>query len=162
MKMRIRLALAIMACVFLSVSCVVAQEKKVVSAPDFELQDIHQDMVKFSDYKGERPVLLFFWTTWCPFCAKELTILRDRYAGLVKDGVEAIAIDVGEDADTVINFTNSYYLPYRVLMDKDSSVSRSYGIAGVPTYILIDKNGDIIFQDNYFPQAEYKKLIGKE
>jgi len=148
--------------IFLSVSSVFAQEKKTVSAPDFELQDTHQDMVKFSDYKGEKPMILFFWTTWCPYCQKQLTVLRDMYAGIKKDGFDALAIDVGESADTVINFTKTRFLPYRVLMDKDTSVSRSYEVVGVPTYILVDKKGDIVFQDNFFPQAEYKEIVEKE
>lgn len=162
MRIHVKLALTIAAGLFILVSCAFAEDKKPLSAPDFQLQDIHQDMVDFVDYKERQPVLLFFWTTWCPYCEKELTILNDRYAGLVKDGVEVLAIDVGEDADTVINFTKNYYLAYRVLMDRDTSVSRSYQVAGVPTYVLVNKNGKIIFQDNYFPQAEYKKLIAKE
>lgn len=157
-----KLPVFVFAIIALSVSLAFGQDNKMTAAPDFELQDIHQDMVKFSDYNGKQPVLLFFWATWCPYCEKELTVLRDRYAGLKKDGVEAIAIDVGETADVVIAFTQNYFLPYRVLMDKDTSVSRSYGVVGVPTYVLVDTNGNIVFQDNYFPQAEYKKLLEQE
>lgn len=130
-------------------------------APDFQLQDIHQDVISLSNYKDKESVLLFFWTTWCPFCQKELRILNDRYAGLLQDGLEVLAINVGEFPDTVENFIRNYYLAYRVLLDKDTSVARAYEIIGVPTYILINKQGYIVFKDNYFPQGGYKELVSK-
>ncbi|MBP7215966.1 MAG: TlpA family protein disulfide reductase [Candidatus Omnitrophica bacterium] len=130
-------------------------------APDFSLQDTRQDNVTLSEYKNKNPVLLFFWTTWCPFCQKEIRNLNSQYGSLVKDGFEVIAINVGERADVVESFISSFYLSFRVLLDKDTAVATQYGILGVPTYVLVDKEGKIIFKDNYFPQEEYKALIGK-
>ncbi len=37
--------------------------KKQVTAPDFTLEDLNQNQVKLSDYRG-KTVLVFFWTTW--------------------------------------------------------------------------------------------------
>ncbi len=39
------------------------QAKKKIVAPDFTLEDLEQNYVKLSDYRG-KTVLLFFWTTW--------------------------------------------------------------------------------------------------
>jgi peroxiredoxin len=131
-------------------------------APDFELQDIHQDIVTLNSYKNKQPLVLFFWTTWCPFCQNELKVLNDRYAGLSEDGLEVLAINVGETPDKVQNFIQGYNLAYRVPLDKDSSVARSYAVSGVPTYVLVDLEGFIVFQDNYFPQGQYKELLAKK
>jgi len=128
-------------------------------APDFKLQDLYQDIFQLSDYKDKQPLLLFFWTTWCPFCQNELRVLNGMYAGFLKDGVELLSVNVGELPDTVESFTNTYHLSYRVLLDRDTNMSRAYGASGVPAYILIDKKGRIIFKGNYFPQKEYKDLI---
>lgn len=135
------------------------EAKDFKPAPDFKLQDLYQDVFKLSDYKDKQPVLLFFWTTWCPFCQNELRVLNGMYAGLVKDGVGVLSVNFGELPDAVQSFTNSYHLSYRVLLDRDTSAGRSFGILGVPTYVLIDKKSRIIFQDNFFPQKEYKDLI---
>jgi peroxiredoxin len=136
-----------------------ATTKEFKPAPDFKMQDLYQDIFKLSDYKDKQPVVLFFWTSWCPFCQNELKVLNGMYAGLVEDGTMLLSINVGELPDTVETFTKSYHLSYRVLLDRDTSVSRSFGMQGVPTYILIDKKGRIIFEGNYFPQKEYKELI---
>lgn len=138
-----------------------ALAKAPLVAPDFTLQDTHQDEITLSSYKKDnKPVLLFFWTTWCPFCQKELPVLKDMYSGLVKDGVEVLSINIGEDPNKVIDFVKPYRLPFRVLLDKDTTASNAYKLVGVPSYVLVGKNGDIVFQDNFFP-SDYKNLVEK-
>jgi peroxiredoxin len=137
------------------------QGRLPIPAPDFELADINQDTYTLSNYKNQQPVLLFFWTTWCPYCRRELNTLNNMYATLSKDGIEVLAINIGELPSRVESFVKGYYLAYRVLLDKDTSVSNSYGVIGVPTYTLIDKSGNIVFQDNFLPRQEYKDLITK-
>jgi peroxiredoxin len=155
---RIKVSLVILF-IFSLATYVLANEPE--PAPGFKLQDIRQDMVTLSSYKDEQAVLLFFWTTWCPFCQRELRVLNSMYAGLVKDGLEVLSINSGETPNKVEAFVRSYFLAYRVLLDKDTAVTRSYKILGVPTYILIDKKGNIVFRDNFFPYKDYKDLISK-
>ena len=83
------------------------------------------------------------------------------HAVLLQNGVELVAINVEETADKVQRFMGSYPLSYRVLLDTDTKVAQAYGILGVPTYILINKEGRIVFEHNYFPQKEYQDLILK-
>ncbi len=132
--------------------------KEPIPSPDFKLQDTRQDIVTLSSYRDEQPVVLFFWATWCPSCQKELSVLNNMYAGLVKEGIEVFAINVGEFPDTVENFIESYSLAYRVLLDKDTFVARAFQ-TGVPSYVLIDKKGQVVFRDDYFPYGNYKDLI---
>lgn len=134
-------------------------QKSSKMAPNFTLIDLHDDTITLSSYRGKQPVLLFFWTTWCPFCQNELRALNDRYGGLIQDGLEVLGVDVGETYDKVNSFASSYYLAFRVLLDKDTSASKAYNLAGVPTYVLVNKDGDIVFKDNFFPSA-YKDLLG--
>ena len=131
-------------------------------APDFELQDTRQDIVRLSSYRNKQPVLLFFWTSLCPLCEEELRIVNNSYAALAADGVEVLSINAGERPSRVQAFVRSYHLSYHVLMDMDTSVAISYRVFGVPTYVLVDKKGGIVFQDNYFPREEYKGLIAKD
>ena len=92
-------------------------------------------------------------------CQSELRTLNDSYASLSEDGIEVLAINSGELTDTVNNFIQSYNLAYRVLLDKDSTVTSNYKIEGYPTYVLVDKMGKLVFRDSYFPIANYKKLL---
>jgi peroxiredoxin len=130
-------------------------------APDFSLQDVYLNNYKLSAYKKKMPVLLFFWTTWCPFCQKELMVLNSQLSLLTDAGIEALSINVGEDTNKVQAYSRNNNISLKVLLDTDTGVSRSYGVAGVPTYVLIDKEGNIVFKDNSFPEKEYKVLVGK-
>ena len=136
-----------------------AKDRPALLAPEFKLRDLYYDEISLSSFREDKqPVLLFFWTTWCPFCQRELNVLKDMYGTLAKDGVEVLAIDVGEMPDKVDALVKSYNLSFRVLLDKDSGVANSYGVMGVPTYVLVNQDGFIAFQDNDFP-AEYKDLV---
>lgn len=137
----------------------IAQEPPAAS--DFKLQDINQDIISLSSYKDKQPIVLLFWTTWSPFCEKELSVLNNMYADLTKEGIEVLSINSGESFDKVEDFIKNHNLAYRVLLDKDAGVSGLFKILGFPTYVLIDKKGDMVFKNNYFPFTEYKDLILK-
>jgi len=53
-------------------------------------------------------------------------------------------IDIQETRDKVSRFTEKHQLPYRVLLDETGRVSEAYRIVGVPTMILIDREGRIL------------------
>ena len=136
------------------------QTKTSELATNFTLLDLENKEFSLSDFKS-KPVILFFWTTWCPYCRKELKQLNTMHAELLKNGVELAAVNVEEPADKVQRFIQSYPFSYRVLLDIDAKVAEAYDILGVPTYILINKKGRIVFNNHYFPQKEYKDLISK-
>jgi len=136
-----------------------AQDFKL--APNFKLKDLYNNEYSLSNYKDKQPVVLFFWTTWCPYCRKELGHLNERYLELCKAGFELFAIDVGESAEKVDRAAKSYSLAFKILLDQDTKVAESYEVMGVPTYVLIDKKGRIISKDNFFPEEKYKELISK-
>lgn len=131
------------------------------AAPDFNLQDINYDTYRLSSYKGQQPVLLFFWATWCDYCKSEVLMLHNRYPQLVQDGLEVLAIDTGESMEKVSDFIRDRGIGLKVLVDTDTSVAVSYRSMGVPTYVLVDINGNIVFQDNIFPDAYKSLLSGK-
>lgn len=147
-----------------SVSCMQAKEPEAKGkniAKDFKLQDLSQNTITLSSYKDKQPVILFFWTTWCPFCRNELRTLKAMYPELKKEGLELLAINLGESAYKVDKVVKDNALTFKVLLDKDTAVAYSYGIIGVPTYFFVDKKGYIVFNDHYFPKGKYKELISK-
>jgi cytochrome c biogenesis protein CcmG/thiol:disulfide interchange protein DsbE len=156
-KLRI---LIVMAAIILSGASLPAQESQV--APNFKLQDIYGNTVVLSNYKDKQTVLLLFWTTWCPFCRKQLKLVNEKYAELASDGTEVLAINIGEPVDRVADFVKSYNLTFRVLLDEHTNVAEAYELLGIPTYIIIDKKGYIRYKDYTFPAEKYKELILKK
>ena len=49
-------------------------------------------------------------------------------------------------------------MPYRILFDKKGEVSMKYGIVGIPTHIIIDKDGTIKEQFNQLPEDLHSYL----
>jgi cytochrome c-type biogenesis protein len=128
-------------------------------AANFSLKSIEQETVSLSDYKGKNPVLLFFWTTWCPYCRKELSELGKKNAALAADNITVLSINIGESSDKVEKYLKSRPAAVKVLLDEDSVTAHDYGLIGVPTFVLINQSGNIVFKDNYFSYNNYKALL---
>lgn len=115
----------------------------VLPAPTLRLPDMDGKPVDLAQYKG-RVVLVNFWATWCPPCRKEFPSLG-RVRKLFKPGqFEVLAVNVGEDADTVFSFTGTPEFP--VLFDRDSQVMAAWPVKGLPTTLLVDRQGRIAFR----------------
>jgi peroxiredoxin len=143
--------------VFLSFSSLLAKDLSFV--PDFTLEDIQGDKITLNSFKNKQPVLLFFWTTWCPFCRSELKLLNDIDAVLLKHDMKILTVNVGESQGQIERFFRNRDGVYPVLLDKDTKVSRSFNVLGVPTYVIINKCGKVVYKGNYFPYEEYEDLL---
>lgn len=115
-------------------------------APDFVLEDINGKKVKLSDYKGKL-ILLVFSTTWCPYCRAEIPHFKKLYSQYKGKEFEIFNIDIQESKRKVASFAEKYELPYKVLLDSDGKVAYTYGVRGVPTKILISKDGIILCRE---------------
>jgi len=128
---------------------------------DFSLADLTGKTYKLSSYQNKQPVLLFFWTTWCPFCLAKLKEMNLGYVGLEKDGVALLAINAGERRASVERLVRNLGIAYTVLLDDKNVASDNYHVIGVPTFILIDKKGEILYDGNEYPKAFIQNLVSK-
>ena len=135
--------------------------EKDIPAPDFRLPDLSGTTVELNSYRNNQAVLLLFWTTSCPYCLKEITVINDKKKNLQEKGIEVLAINAGESKARVERMVRNYRLDLEVLLDENVAVADAYGVLGVPTFVLIDKNGDIIFIGNSYPHEEIKELVLK-
>ncbi|MBU4370931.1 MAG: TlpA family protein disulfide reductase [Proteobacteria bacterium] len=113
-------------------------------APDFVLTDLNGRKYRLSDFRGKQPVLIIFSTTWCLSCREEIPHFKSLHATYAKRGLEIVNIDIQESKEKVAKFTVRYGLPYRVVLDEEGDVGGIYDIRGVPSMVLIDKNGNIL------------------
>jgi len=133
-------------------------EEKKSLAPNFKLKDLGQISVELSSFKNKSPVVLFFWTTWCPYCQVALKNLSQTKADLEKEGITILPINSGEPSAKVAKFAKSNGYTFRIFLDIDSKVADEYHIYGVPTYFLVDKSGYVRSVSNTFPNDGARKL----
>lgn len=132
---------------------------KTAVASDIILNDLGGSPVNLFSPEN-KPAILFFWTTWCPYCRKEIKTLNQNYAQMKKEGITLFAVNIGESSDNVQRFFKDYVLNFRALLDRDGEAADNYDVIGVPTYIFLNKSGRITSRENTLP-ADYKKLLLK-
>jgi len=128
-------------------------------APNFTLEDLSGETVSLSDLQG-KSVILFFWTTWCPHCRRAIQIFNTEYKGILESDIELLAIDIGEPKEVVGSYISRYSIDFPILLDFDSNIASAYGIIGVPTIVLISKEGEIVSVSNSLPR-DYKELLSE-
>lgn len=94
------------------------------------------------DYRGQ-VVALRFWADWCPYCRKEMAELQPVYARLRPRGLEILAVNVAQDADTARRFVAPLDLAYPILLDPEGTTARAWGVQALPITWLLDREGRV-------------------
>lgn len=111
-------------------------------AIDFTLKDLNGKKVSLSDFKGKN-VYLNFFATWCPPCRQEMPDIEKVYQEYKDKDLVVLAVDLGEDRDTVKNYIDKNKFSFKVLLDSDQRVGEKYTISAIPASYFIDKNGNV-------------------
>ncbi len=96
------------------------------------------------DFAG-KVVLVEFWATWCGPCRLQAQFLEEIHGELAGKDVAFLAVDVGEDRETVERYVEKTPFPYPVLLDPNDSLSARYRIFGLPTVMIVDRQGKISY-----------------
>jgi thiol-disulfide isomerase/thioredoxin len=127
-----------------------------VEAPDITLIDVFSgEEVHLSDYRG-KVVAIDFWATWCNFSQLELPLSHEMVSRRAKDWEGKVAI-LAISLDHFNNAVKAY--AQREGLDGPthlwagpgttgwkSPVARTYSINSLPSAILIDQSGNIIWR----------------
>ena len=145
-------------------------------APDIKNLFINKDLKKYdeltflddknnqlnlTDYKGNL-ILLNFWATWCAPCKEEMPSLDLLQTNDAFDNLKIFPINVGQDN---LEKSNEFFKDLKiknlnVYFDSPNTLAKKFGLRGIPTSILINKDGlefarivgSIDFEDEKFIQ----------
>jgi peroxiredoxin len=121
-------------------------------APGFMLKDLSGESFSLSDLSKKKSALLVFTTTWCSHCITIIPDLKRIYNDYQGKKLDLIAIYIKETNSKVSAFKEKHNIPYRLLLDSDASVASLYNIRGVPTFVFVDKDGDIKYKGHDIPE----------
>ena len=107
---------------------------KTLSGEDFQ----------WAKYRG-KVVLVDFWATWCGPCIRELPNVRAVYEKHKAKGFDIVGISIDQDLDALQAFNDQHKLPWVTLAGEETQdLAKRYGVRGIPTMMLIDKDGKVV------------------
>ena len=134
-----------------------------IQAPDFQLEDMDGEKYSLESYRG-KVVILNFWATWCPPCRREIPSMEALHQAFRDEAFAILAINEWETEDHVFAFMGQLPVEpgFPILLDLDSAVATSFGVKGLPTTLLLDPQGRIVYRavgGRDFDHPEVKKTI---
>lgn len=144
---RTTILLVLLAAVIYTIYGSITKDKPVIAvgeyAYDFVLTDMDGNQHRLSDYRGQG-VFINFWGTWCKPCEKEMPYINNQYKEYKDQGVQVLAINIGEPVFLIEKFLNKHDLDFPILRDSTKDVSAIYDIYNLPATILVDPEGKIV------------------
>ena len=112
--------------------------------------DDKNNQLNLSDYNGKL-ILLNFWATWCSPCKEEMPSLDKLQINSKLNNLKIFPINVGQDnLEKSSKFFNDLKIKnLNFFFDSPITLAKKFKLRGIPTSILINKDG-----------FEFAKIIG--
>ena len=134
--------------------------KKIV---DTRIRMVDGEYAKLSDFHRDGPMIINFWTTWWTYCERQLGYL-DQLSEEFKDiGLQVLAVNVNKA--NIINQVRPYIkkrkYKFNVSVDPSSKLAKQFKVRGFPTFLLIDKEGNVIDKSSGYEEGMENKYLSK-
>ncbi len=112
--------------------------------------DKNDQKININEYTGNL-LILNFWATWCEPCKDEMPSLDKLQANLELDKIKIFPINIGKETLEKVNkfFIDLNIKNFEPYFDTPTTLAKMFTLRGVPTTILINKEGQ-----------EFARIIG--
>ena len=107
----------------------------------FQAKTIYGEEITAQSVNG-RPILVQFWTTWCPYCRRDQSAV-DRIVEGYGDRVLVLAVDSGEKRRTVEDYLKKSPRSCSVVLSADTDLTK-FAAHTTPYYVLISPSGRVL------------------
>jgi len=130
---------------------------------DFKFKDLENNARTYSELKGEKLTLIDFWATWCGPCNKAIPELNKIYSLYKTKGVEIIGIncDGPRSVIKVGPLSKALQIQYPVLIDLNSELKTELNIITLPTLIIVNSKGKIVWTHEGFVTGDTEVIISE-
>lgn len=110
--------------------------------PALQFTDADGTALSLADFRG-RAVLLNIWATWCGPCRKEMPALERLQAILGSGDFEVVALSIDRSGLAAVQpfFDELGIENLAIYLDESAAAMSALGITGIPTTLLIDRDG---------------------
>ena len=116
--------------------------EKLKRYDDLTFLDADNNQISIKNYKGNL-ILLNFWATWCSPCKEEMPSLNNLQKEKYLDNLKIFPINIGKDnLEKSLNFFENLNIKdLKIYFDSPISLAKKLQLRGIPTSILINKDG---------------------
>ena len=113
--------------------------------PAVEVTTLDSQAAELRSVINGRVALINVWASWCEACENELPALNRLAERLDPANAVVIGIAAGEARRRVEDFLERHPSRYVQLLDEDFRVVDALGTRRVPTTLVIDRRGWVVF-----------------
>ena len=116
--------------------------EKLKKYDDLTFLDADNNQISLKNYKGNL-ILLNFWATWCSPCKEEMPSLNNLQKKKDLNNLKIFPINIGKDnLEKSLNFFENLNIKdLKIYFDSPISLAKKLQLRGIPTSILINKDG---------------------
>ena len=124
--------------------------KNLKTYDEIVFKDENQKNIDLADFKGKL-LILNFWATWCVPCREEMPSLDLLQSDFRLNNIKIFPINIGQEdlSKSVIFFKELKIKNLNIYYDPAVTLAKKFSLRGLPTTILIDKEG-----------KEFARIIG--
>ena len=116
--------------------------EKLKKYDELTFLDDDNKQINLENYKGKL-ILLNFWATWCAPCKEEMPSLNKLQKNKNLDNLKVFPINIGKDnLEKSSNFFENLNIKnLKIYFDSPTTLAKKLQLRGIPTSILINKEG---------------------
>lgn len=133
------------------------QSRSTISAANWEMKDLNGFIHNFADLRGQ-VVILDFWAQWCGPCKLAMPPLSKWVQTEMPEGVKVYSVNVIEnDYNKAKDYfrENEFAMEY---LEGNSDIEAAYKVTAIPHIVVIDKQGNIAWEQVGFSYDLEEKL----
>lgn len=126
------------------------------SAPDIQLPG-RTGIVKLSELKG-KTVYLDFWASWCGPCKQSFPWMNEMQAKYGAKGLQVLAVNLDQKPEDAAGFLQQTKADFLIAMDPAGQSAQKYNVKGMPSSLLIGRDGKVTVVHTGFNAASKAEL----
>ena len=125
-------------------------------AHDFSLPSA-KGQVTLQDYRG-KVVYLDFWASWCVPCRHSFPWMNAMQRKYGTKGLAVVTINMDKNRTLADKFLKKYPANFTVVFDPEGKSAESYGVMGMPSSYIINREGGIVYSHVGFREKTASKI----